>query len=386
MIKLTSRRAALVLAGSAIALVGGMLPAQAATTGWRSVVRVSVKGEETLLTGVDAVAKGDAWAVGGAVTTKDTKSVGIIEHWTGKSWKRITLPASVAKKWNADSGPATFPVLGASSASNVWAFGQNLASSSASDDYLRLNGRKWTVGTLPGTSLASGKLVVVTATRVISSKDVWVFGGISTSNGSSAPYSARFDGSKWLPVPVTPANGDYAIYAAAAATPRSIWAIAEPEAEILHWTPARGWRVAPVQPVLPAGTWLDSVAVEPDGTVWLGGVGGSPGDVITYVGELTRGSTAWRTVKLPSSVSSGGAVPSMTGDGHGGVWALVANGLLLHLTGSSVSVVRPDFGKRPWLLNQLALVPGTGSLWGVGQVGRGSSHEGLIALDGPTPR
>ena len=100
MIKLTSRRAALVLAGSAIALVGGMLPAQAATTGWRSVAKISIKGDETLLTGVDAVAKGDAWAVGGAETVKGTKPVAIIEHWTGKSWRRVTLPAAVAKKWN----------------------------------------------------------------------------------------------------------------------------------------------------------------------------------------------------------------------------------------------------------------------------------------------
>ena len=56
MIKLTSRHAALVLAGSAVALAGGVLPAQAATTGWRAVAKVSVKGDETLLTGVDAVA------------------------------------------------------------------------------------------------------------------------------------------------------------------------------------------------------------------------------------------------------------------------------------------------------------------------------------------
>src|SRR5215510_736854 len=144
MIKLTSRRAALVLAGSAVALVGGMLPAQATTTGWRTVAKVSVKGDETLLTGVDAVAKSDAWAVGGAVTSRGTKPIGIVEHWTGRSWRRVTLPAAVAKAWNRYSGLA-FPVVGASSASNVWAFSLNLANSKGSDGYLRLNGRKWTV-------------------------------------------------------------------------------------------------------------------------------------------------------------------------------------------------------------------------------------------------
>ena len=172
MIKLTSRRAALVLAGSAVALVVGVLPAQAATTGWRAVAKVAVKGDETLLTGVDAAAKNDAWAVGGAATSKDTKPVGIVEHWTGKSWKRVTLPAAIAKKWNADSG-ISFPVVSASSARNVWAFSENFGSSSGSDGYLRFNGRKWTTGTIPRTSVASGHLVIITAANVVSSKDVW---------------------------------------------------------------------------------------------------------------------------------------------------------------------------------------------------------------------
>ena len=229
MIKLTSRRAALVLAGSAVALVGGMLPAQAATTGWRPVAKVSVKGDTTLLTGVDAVAKGDAWAVGAAVTTKDTKPVGIIEHWRGKSWRRVTLPAAVEKAWNRYSG-MSFPVVGASSATNVWAFSQNLGAGSGSDGYVRLAGRKWTVGTLPGTRAASGKVVVITATRVISSKDVWVFGGklkVGATSLSFAPYAAQYNGHKWT---LRSIPGAGAVVGVSEASPGNMWAaIGTPE-------------------------------------------------------------------------------------------------------------------------------------------------------------
>ena len=404
MIMLTSRRAALVLAGSAVALVGGVLPAQAATTGWRSVAKVSVKGEQTLLTGVDAVSKGDAWAVGGAATTKGTKPVGIIERWAGKSWQRVTLPAAVAKKWNADSG-VSFPVVGASSARNVWAFGENLASSSGSDGYLRLNGRKWTVGNLPGTSIASGNLVVITATRVISGKDVWVFGGKlkATASGESfAPYAAQYNGHKWISKSVP---GDGAIVGVSEISAGNMWAaIGTPQIFAAPGGPAttpsvdqwngKSWQTAAVQPTsaLPAGASLDSILAERGGHVWIGGgATNTKGGTTEFAAELT-GST-WTVSTLPAKASSGDyALTSMAPDSDGGIWA-VAGGLeapnirIWHLTGGAwTGPSSPSFGSSHRTLFQLAAVPGTSSVWGVGAVERGSTAAGLIALVGPTPR
>ncbi len=406
MIKLTSRRAALVLAGSAVALVGGMLPAQAATTGWRSVARVSVKGDIALLTGVDAVAKSDAWAVGGAVTSKDTKPVGIIEHWTGKSWRRVTLPASVAKAWNADSG-LSFPVVGASSASNVWAFSQDFASSKGSDGYLRLSGRKWTVGTLPGTSVASGHLVVITASRVISSKDVWVFGGklkASAKSLSFAPYAAQYNGHKWTSKSIPGAG---AVVGVSEISAGNIWAaIGTPELfaapgrqhgnapAVAHWN-GKAWAAAPVQPTsteLPAGATLDQHPGRKGGQVWIGGgATNSKRGTTEFAAELT-GST-WTATTLPATASGNDfALTSMAPDGHGGIWA-AAGGLAVpkvriwHLTGSAWTPVKPGL----WQFPADALPAGRGPTDQLG-LGRRSvcsavkATDGLIALVGPTPR
>jgi hypothetical protein len=408
MIRLTSRRAALVLVGSAVALAGGMLPAQAATTGWRSVARVSVKGDNTLLTAVDAVAKGDAWAVGGAATTRTTKPVGIVEHWTGKSWLRVTLPAAVAKKWNTYSGLA-FPVVGASSARNVWAFSQSFTSSKGSVGYLRLNGRKWTFGILPGTSAASGHPVFITATRVISSKDVWVFGGKlkpSANSLSFAPYAAQYNGRRWTSKSIPGAGAVVGVSEisagnmwAAIGTP-GIFAVAGSSStastpSVAHWN-GKAWAAAPVQPTSsagwPAGANLTSILASRGGQVWIGGgATNARGGTTEFAAELS-GST-WTVSALPATASkSDFALTSMAPDGHGGVWA-IAGGLattsvrIWHLTGGSwTGPSSPSFGSSRRILFQLAAVPGTSSVWGVGAVERGTVADGLIALVGPTPR
>ncbi|HEY2315314.1 MAG TPA: hypothetical protein VGH96_17020, partial [Streptosporangiaceae bacterium] len=142
MIKSSSRRAAILLSGSALALAGTMLPAQAATTGWRISATYAVSASSTILSSVDAVSPGDAWAAG--FTAKNTGSAlpaTVIRHWTGKTWSPVTLPAGVARAW-ARQVPL-FSVVGVSPR-DVWIFG------SVRGGYLRLNGRQWSTGTLPG--------------------------------------------------------------------------------------------------------------------------------------------------------------------------------------------------------------------------------------------
>ena len=398
MIKLTSRRAALALAGSAVALVGGMVPAQAATTGWRPVATVSVRGDITLLTGVDAVTKRDAWAVGSAATPIDTRPVGIVEHWTGKSWRRVTLPAAVAKTWNRYNS-LSLPVVGASSASNVWAFSQNLRN--GADGYLRLNGRKWTAGALPGTRATSGHFVVITGTRVISTKDVWVFGGKLNATATTVtftPYAAQYNGRKWISKSVPGAG---AVVGVSEISAGNMWAaIGVPQQfavpgrtaakpSVAHWN-GKAWAAAPVQPTsLPAGATLDSILASRGGHIWIGGgATNAKGGTSEFAAELS-GST-WKTITVPATASTRDfALTSMAPDGHGGIWAIggdltAASVRIWHFTGGAWT--GPTFGSFKRILFQLAAVPRTSSVWGVGAVPRGAGAEGLIALAGPTPR
>jgi hypothetical protein len=428
-IKLASRRAAIVLAGSALTLAVGLVPAQAATSGWRTDTTVTVRGNVTLFTSVAASSPADAWATGFSASTKGAGLPHpIIRRWTGKTWRQVTLPAKIAKRW-ADQIPI-ISTVGVSSARSVWVFNAEQGS------YLRLDGTKWSLGQLPGGSLQSGTVVLIDAVKVFSGTDVWAFGErdtVSASQDTSAPYSAHYNGQKWstVTVPALPSGGGV-ITAVAPVSAHSIWAVestqntsvlpaaakpavgraaaASPAARlaaarlresgsaatapvILQWTPSAGWQDAAQQPTLAAGDQLVSGVAEPGGHVWFGGSASNSAKGTSPVTVEWNGTT-WSSVSdLPGKASSAKLqLAAMVPDGTGGIWALAANNTseserIWHLHGTW-SQAKAAFGKHPWVLAALAPVPRTHSVWGAGTV-QGSSKRsanGLIAVEGSLPR
>jgi hypothetical protein len=403
MMKLTSYRAALVLAGTTLALAAGVLPAQAAasaSTGWRTEATVAVKGKSVLLSGVDAVSAKDAWAAG--ETESKSTAAGLLEHWAGKAWRAVTLPSSISKDWNKYG---TDPAIGASSSTNVWAFG-GLPGSVPYDGYVRLNGSKWTAGKLPGTSISASGFVIVTATKVISSTDVWVVGGKvtgGTSSGSSlvfSPYAAQFNGKKWRTFSV-PGTG--AITAISEVSAGNIWAVlgvpwlfstdaaAAPPA-VVRWSGSSWATVQPALTVLPANSNLTSVLASSSGTVWIGGgATNSKKGTSEFTAELSDSAWTLGSLSAPADKADyflSGLVP----DGSGGIWGLAESTALgkprlWHLTSGATkwSTVAASFGKSQQGLLQLAQVPRTKSVWGVGAVEVGKAVDGLFALYGATP-
>jgi hypothetical protein len=411
MLNLASRGAAVVLAGSAIALTAATLPAQAAatTTGWRAVTKVSVKGVGAVMTGVDAVRANDAWAGGFAATDSGKKAVGLIEHWSGTSWQAVKLPAKIAKAWAAPG--ANYVTIGASSSTNVWAVGEfPTASSKGRVAYLRLSGRTWTKGLLPGAG--GSRFLLVTSVEVLGKSDTWVFGGIvnvTSTTESFVPYAARYNGSRWSTVKI-PASGE--ITAVSAVSANNIWAVtgtsglgqeilstgaAPATSAVLHWN-GKNWPKVASQPGLPTGGDLTSIIAGKQ--VLVGGdVATSGGGTSVQFVDQMSGSTWAAPVKLPKSgvaAASSNHLPyqieSLVPAGHGSYWALSGNLTMVapklwHYTGGKWSApISPMFGNKHRALVQLAEVPGTGSVWGVGEVGPESTAKGLIALTGPTPR
>jgi hypothetical protein len=393
MIKSTSRRAAILLSGSALALAGTMLPAQAATTGWRISATYAVPASSTILTSVDAVSSGDAWAVGFTAKNATTAPPAtVIRHWTGKSWISVTLPARVARAWARQS--ALFSVVGASPR-DVWIFG------SLAGGYLRLNGRQWSTGTLPGSNAAAGAFVQVNVTRVFSATNVWVFGGkITGAQGTTSPYAAHYNGHTWT-AQIVP--GTSAITAASAVSSSNIWALegsagplsfgsASPaQPLVVRWTPKSGWHQPASQPTLGAGGTLSSITTEPGGAVIAGGSASNTAMGTTPLAADWAGGK-WIVASLPvSATAAKWELGVLSPDGSGGAWAFAEatnrnTEQLWHLHGGTWSRVAPGFGTRPWLLLALALVPGTHSVWAVGAIQHAGTAAGLIAIDGPTPR
>jgi hypothetical protein len=399
-IKLASRGAAVVLAGSALTLAAGMLPAQAATTGWRiDTTVVAPRGSAILFTNVAASSPSDAWAAGLVGQTSGSSAPQTaIRHWTGKAWRVVTLPAKIAREW-ASQDP-TFAEVGAASARSVWVFG------GLGGGYLRLDGSRWSFGQLPGGGgPTSGALIYIDAVKVFGSSNVWAFGvreSISGSQEVTAPYSARYDGGKWSSVTVPGSGG---ISAVAATSSKDMWAVegavsafgtpiaAGPTPPVvLQWTAHRGWRDAAKRPPLTASDQLTSAVAEPNGDVWFGGSASNRLKGTTPLAAEWTG-TRWSVKNLPTRATSADwSLGAMTPDGTGGIWALAQasdgeTAQIWHLHGKTWSQASPAFGKGRWTLLAIAQVPGTHSVWSVGAalVGTGGAN-GLIAVDGPLPR
>lgn len=407
--KLTSRRAAVVLTGATFALAAGVLPAQAASTastastGWRSEATLAIKGKEVLMTGIDALSAGNAWAAGDAATSSAKSPAGLIEHWSGKGWKAVTLPSSIKKDWSKYS-ETSFPVIGASSSTNVWAFG-DLPESENGIGYIRLNGHKWSAGILPDSKLSSGHDLFVTGSDVISRSDVWVFGGEavaeSTSSVTFSPYAAQFNGTKWKTYKV-PGTG--AITAASKVSRNNIWAVLGVPSllagaatavapAVIQWN-GSAWATTAVQPTsLPAGANLTSILASSSTEVWIGGgATNSKGGTSEFTAQLTGSSWTGGSLSAPDSTADY-FVTDLVPDGIGGVWGLsesseFAKPRLWHLTssGTTWTSASTSFGGSHQALFQLAEVPHSKSVWGIGVIDRSGATDGLFALYGSTPR
>src|SRR5262252_6223432 len=110
-------RRAMLASGVAVAtLTAGVLPADAATTGWRIFAPVPAPaGRQGVLLAVHADAPGDAWGVG---AYNPSAARVLIDRWNGIKWAQVALPSSVRSALGREQ---LFLTVGSSSAANVWA-------------------------------------------------------------------------------------------------------------------------------------------------------------------------------------------------------------------------------------------------------------------------
>jgi hypothetical protein len=398
-IRLAAGAASILLIGGIAATASACEASQASTSQpsalaqqWRVAATFSASGGATRIADIDAVSGSDAWAGGGTYFSAK-KSTPLLAHWDGHSWRRVTLPAQTGKAWLADG----ISSVGASSATNVWAFGEF---GRAGIRYAHLSGHRWIAGGIPGTAVSRSRLSLTALgpVSVISPTDVWVF-GVRLSGQRVTPYAAQFTGHRWVTRTV-PGTG--AIVAATVISPHDIVALAgsaqflglgTSTPTVVRWN-GRRWLPLPVRLHVPEPDNVSAMAVS-DGHVWIGGdhpVGFSSEEY--FAAELT-GST-WKVTNLKGTAADGiaGTLISMVPDGEGGLWGLAASltagsaERLWHFThGRWQAPVSPRFGGTSAALIQLAAIPGTRSVWAAGAVSRGGSAAtyGLIAVAGPTP-
>lgn len=386
-------RRVLALPAGAVALATAALaaqapigaPAQSAAvhqaaghSGWRVAKTISVRGRAVILVSLDAVSADDTWVAGLLTSKYGSRWAPLLERWDGNSWRRVLLPAGLARRF---TGQQVFGFVGASSASNVWAF-------NIGGKYLRRAGRHWTFGRLPGSK--AGR-TFVESVEVFSPTDVWVFGGKAHgpfANLKFTPYAARFNGHRWTAVSV-PGRG--LLGPVSAISPRDMWAIAGGEelylggapdsTSVLRWNGV-AWQKVASQPAWPRQTILAGILARTNGDVWVGGGTQNRKQGMSEMAWHWNGR-AW-TSKGPCSAATGqdyflsSLVPA-----RGGMLALAANpggpARVWRYAGAWSAPV-----SVPWSLFELAAVPHSDSIWGLAEDDETSA--GQIVLHGPVPR
>jgi hypothetical protein len=353
-------------------------------------------GKVVVMQSVAVVSPSNAWAAGFAVERGSTTGRPVIEHWSGRLWRLVTLPPKALSAFDrvpAGSPVPPAPVIGASSARNVWVFNQTTGA------WLRWDGLRWSHGLLPRRPGRAD--VAITSDLALARNDVWAFGGLVDRRASSHPYAAKFDGRKWEITPMPPAL-NLPVSAATPARNGGVWATIGYGGQILfppqgnggklaRWD-GRRWQIMPLAAGLARHGDPTSTLAGPGHRLWVGGGITVKTSGLAEAAAHWNGS-AWQMITVPARRTSANCVFRAVVPFRGGliglgncfsdanpgkvwsrVWRLSA--------GRWIGPARPRIaGKEPVFLDAAATGKG-GSVWALGF----SGSVGIIALCGPAPR
>ena len=288
--------------------------------------------------------------------------------WQGARWRRISVPGMPDEQ----TGLVT-----ASSATNVWLVGQN----SSGQVTGRWNGSRWLAEPSPP--------VLVNDMLVLSPTDVWVVGStrcVHNRKHCTTPM-AHWNGTSWSVSTV-----HIAVDAISGSAAGNVWVVGvyggDPSPPLkpgviagYRWR--HGWHQVKTMPRLRTLSLTGVAAVSP-ANVWVAvplptASGAHTGRVLHWNGRHWRTFTAPRALRKPAN-----SVP-LVADGRSGVWL----GADTHFTGSRwISTTPGKLRGEVAVINSIALIPGTTSLWGAGYLipkQGGVNVYGMIAIHGKLP-
>jgi hypothetical protein len=365
--------APLALAGAAPALASG-------APGWRIVKTIGPDAGVTYMSSILATGRRDAWATAASCPAVCPGPASfLVEHWNGRRWKEVLPPAEQA----AEGVVAV--ALGASSARNAWLFNSRPDNATA----LHWNGATWRKRAIPGWVVRLNLSGTYAVTPVLfGSADMWVFSLGQRSFSARTRYSAaRYDGHRWTASPL-PAIPDLV----SAVSRNDIWVLGTPRnltrtTVLMHWN-GRSWRERSVPRAhVPHGAseFTPGILALGPRDVWLTRSiqKGLSGAETLYL--LHWNGKSWRRVHPPFPTTE---VEFMAPDGHGGIWMVnvgpkpAFRSYFVHLTGGhwTRQPVRPAKGTRLQEIEAITGVPGTASMWAVGQIL--PPHEGSGGIVG----
>jgi hypothetical protein len=347
-------------AAGMLGLSVGAAPAEAATSsGWRltEVFGTGANNIDPLYPAGLATASSDsAWAVFyGCNWPCSASPTATVEHWNGHTWAPV--PAG-----QLDGIEPV--VVAASSARDAWLFGAFPGMRYPGAQHW--NGTSWSKPAVPSWVIrinGSGDYDVYPAD--FGPRNLWLF-SLGGYVGIKTAFAAHYLNGRWTKsyLPDIPQS-------AAAVSGNDIWVIGQPfsgtgPAVLMHWNGHR-WTTEDLPKQRVAGSPVDLVAAGPH-SLWLGWSpvkAGATGYLLHWTGAR------WSKVTFPPGASGFPAAP----DGSGGVWLSgIAAGpkqvqLFMHWSAGKWKIFHvPNGHYMPGNVDELALIPGTRSVWATGNV------------------
>lgn len=332
--------------------------ARVAAEGWTisATEHYGAAGDASGFAAVVASGPADAWAFGG--TNPGGSSAPVALRWNGKAWQRVPLPPGLNDFISAASAPA---------AGDIW------AASYYGGYLLHWNGWRWSV-VRRWTSQEA-----LTGITAVSPSDVWVFG--TSAAGVPGLGTWHLAHRRWLRA----AGPGAGIYRASAVNWQDIWAIGgTARGSFVERFDGHAWVRVRTVPEL-AGAHLHDVLALAAHSVWIAGnLSDSRGEGRLVLAHWN--GQWWRTFIMPVHVAAG----RLASDGHGGVWVTATTGgyrigaMFLHLYwsgGHAWTTVDHGLGNG---VSDIALIPGTSSLWASGGFLTASGGDAVIFARGRT--
>lgn len=277
-------------------------------TSWSTVASADGPGDapQSSLSGVSAVAAGDAWAVGAYLRPNNLVRT-LMEHWDGVSWTRVTSP-NVGQPAGGQLGDVV-----ALATDDVWAVGSYGQGAPSRTLIERWDGATWSVVPSPNKGPFPNSLSAIDA---VAADDIWAVGTWFTKAFVDRTLILHWDGVAWHRVKSPNAGSDGAandVVAVAAIAADDVWAVGVRGLRTLtlHWDGV-AWSVVP-SPTDGGNADLAGVVAVAADDVWaVGGRVDRQANAIQTLVEHWNGET-W------SVVESANKGPS---DNH--LWAVTA--------------------------------------------------------------
>lgn len=208
---------------------------------WRRVRDSHTSAPE--LAGVAAVSRRDAWAVGRFLA--HGRYHALIEHWNGSAWHEVSIPHP-GGTW----GHETLDAVSSLTARNIWAVGDYERRHRYHTLVLHWNGSHWKRVVSP--TRGSKHESLLNGVVALGRKNAWAVGSYPGPE-ATRPLTEHWDGRGWHIVATPPSSGFNVLEAVSAVSSTDVWAVGldgpgKPLAE--HWD-GHAWTVSTT--ALPSG-------------------------------------------------------------------------------------------------------------------------------------